>query len=1306
MVTLTSTLTLLAVSQIVSGVAPDYCTKNGQGPVICQVLSDVYYDNETLENIAAEIDESENVVIYIKVSHLHLNKNISFKGLTSLAIQGDPTVINCTSSDGDTGMLFIEIMNITLNNLKLISCGSRLIIRKKTYSSALTLQSCGEAHFTNLNIIKSQGIGLTILNHEKGRVSISQSSFRDNTIKSDAVDIYGGGGVYVGEFQQNSMSSVTFAFEHCSFERNNATTRYYHDFYTDEYGESRTGYGQGGGIFLALENSVSHRCVIISVSNCKFSENQGFFGGGLSVRIGSGGHQRMITEVTITLKNSIFEKNGCNSTTNKEGTTTRIGGGAYLSFYMINSSRAEYNLQNVSFIENCAEFGGGVHFFSYWHKQNDYFLHFDNCTFEKNRAHTGSAVDITPSDFVKLTTGQLPVPKFTNCTFFGNIVSYNSDTLNTQKATGIGTLHSSLYDIRFEGENSFENNIGTAVYVVNAVANFANSKATFSNNRGIRGGAVALLGSSSIIFGPDREYTFFNNTAYFQGGAIFVDMINTHDFTLSRTCFLQYFDGNNFRVTKHWNTNITFTENKAQVGRAIFATSLHPCIAINNGNESNPFYITVKAADVFTIRGINIDESEVATAGAQLQYKGNMLRTIPGEQINHSVTVMDDTGNLVEEPLRTKLFRNKTEHNIMKVSLDSAYSFYVGQKIQLNGNPGDQADLMLQTVSSRLSYALFKVVLKKCPPGFAIDNNVCICNSKKYYGLRECNIDKFFTYLMPGLWTGLISDTGKNITELVTYVCPLHFCEYNLTDTRGVVLPQSIDDLDTSVCGTKRKGVLCGRCGEGYTVHFHSPDFQCKSTSKTLCKVGWLFYLLSELVPITIVFITVTVLNINFTSGAVNGFILFSQVLLSLNIDASGIIAFPNKEAVIEGYQFLYGFLNLDFFTIDTLSFCLWPNATALDMLAFKFISIVYALSLVILVIWFMNKCGGRFLGKWCRITKVKSSIIHGISAFFIICYSQSILVSYSLINGGELWLREDSNMSPTTRVWLNGDIVYFSTEHLPYALPALFCLLTIGTIPPALLIAYPLFNRILAFLGIEESKPIRYISQKLPINGIKPLLDSFQGCFKDHLRFFAGLYFLYRWIAPVVYSTSSGLGTAYIVSEIFLILMLVIHSLFQPYQQRVHNVVDTLLFMNLLLINSITIIHYAQFQGQDYRNQVNESVAKTAIIQIILIYLPLSIMLLYLLKVGSKQVYLLWNRNKGNQGKSYEQIDLPAIHKLRDAVQTIGLVGRDTTCNDNDLPHRLITGEVSYECFEDVDHARETYAESKSKVNDDTRTY
>ena len=80
-------------------------------------------------------------------------------------------------------------------------------------------------------------------------------------------------------------------------------------------------------------------------------------------------------------------------------------------------------------------------------------------------------------------------------------------------------------------------------------------------------------------------------------------------------------------------------------------------------------------------------------------------------------------------------------------------------------------------------------------------------------------------------------------------------------------------------------------------------------------QLGWLFYILSEFLPVTVVFITVLVLNISFTSGAVNGFILFGQLLASLDLKAAGIITFPLKalKNASQGYQIFYGFFNLDY---------------------------------------------------------------------------------------------------------------------------------------------------------------------------------------------------------------------------------------------------------------------------------------------------------------------------------------------------------------------------------------------------------
>ena len=311
--------------------------------------------------------------------------------------------------------------------------------------------------------------------------------------------------------------------------------------------------------------------------------------------------------------------------------------------------------------------------------------------------------------------------------------------------------------------------------------------------------------------------------------------------------------------------------------------------------------------------------------------------------------------------------------------------------------------------------------------------------------------------------------------------------------------------------------------------------------------------------PVTVVFIIVLGFNISFTSGAVNGFILYTQLLSSLNIDASGIIVFPTAISnLMKGCKLIYGFFNLNFFRIESLSFYIWPYASALDMLAIKYVTIMYALFLVLLVIWFMNKCGGKYLGKWFRITTIKLSVIHGISAFLILFYSQCVGVLLNLLNTYSLFVREDSNFKAPKRVWLNGNILYFSKSHLPYAIPALFFLLTVGTIPPLLLLTYPLSNKVLSFFGIEESRMAIFISQKLQINNLKPLIDSFQGSFKDNLRFFAGFYFLYRWIVLVLTVTLSNFDLIYTALEIFVVVMLVLHALFQPYASKFHNTIDT----------------------------------------------------------------------------------------------------------------------------------------------------
>ena len=1226
-------------------------------------------NGETLKLIAANSTQGQDIRIDISIPHdnILLNDSISFNDLYSLSINGDPnsaTTIDCTDL---AGIIIEHVTNIVLNNLHLRHCGSLFLMRNRNYSSALRIDKCNNISITNLVITRSSGIGLTILHHQNGKVHIISSNFTENKLIGEYNgDISGGGGVYIGEFQHCLCSLVSFVFEHCIFANNVAHTRNYYAFYTDEFGEAQGGHGRGGGAYVTFEGNMDYNSALINVSftRCIFRKNLAFLGGGLSVQLENGKNLSIETRIKVTVENSVFDSNGWDAV--KKG-NVRLGGGLHLSYDSASGHGNELKIQNVNFMNNSAEHGGGIFLFTGSQNFKGCSLLFDNCTFHHNQAHTGSAIDMTPHFFDRLSTKhRYIVPVIKDCSFLNNAVRLNSESYNASKTYGVGTLFASLYDIWFEGNNHFENNSGTPVHMVNGVANFSNSNVTFKRNLGIRGGAIALIGMSSIIVGRHNKYLFLYNEALYQGGAIYTLMIDTHDFILSKSCFIQYFNGKNIVVDQHWDNTITFTGNDAPSGSAIYSTSIRACQTMRDGKR----YVVKRPSEVFTSHGINISEESISTEGAHFYHQHYSLHAIPGMQYSHGVKITNDLNITINEPLRVRT-------SSKEVNLDSSFSSFVEKTIQLRGKPGKKANLTLQTVLTRETFTTFEIQLEECPPGFDLEDDVCVCKAHKYIGLVDyCDNHNFQSYLTPGLWVGLIDK------EIVTSVCPNSFCDYSEQNVDinvtilGIPLPQNKTNLDAFICGKSREGVLCGKCRNGFTVHFHSPKFLCRRVDQILCKIGWFLYILSELVPVTIVFIAVLIFNISFTSGRVNGFILFSQILLSLNIDASGVINFPNQRAIIEGYQFLYGFLNMDFFTINSLSFCLWKKATALDMVAFKYITIIYAISLVILVIWFMNKCGGTFLGKWCRITTVKSSIIHGISAFLTICYSQTVLVSNSLIKGAELSLKQGSNITLSKRVWLDGNMIYFSASHLLYALPAIFCLVTIGIIPPILLLAYPLLNKVLTLLKLEECKLVTCASKIIPISSLKPLLDCFQSCFKDNLRFFAGLYFLYRWIAPVVYATSSTLGTSYILTEIFLILILAIHAFSQPYVKQAHNMIDTILFTDLLLINSITCIHYFLFQSQENYYTVYEKVAKTSKIQATLIYLPFIATLVYLLLLGCRHMYILWYTKVGYQRNYF--FPKGGVH--------------DDDDKEYELPHRLLSENISYEKFENTNSPIETY--------------
>ena len=107
---------------------------------------------------------------------------------------------------------------------------------------------------------------------------------------------------------------------------------------------------------------------------------------------------------------------------------------------------------------------------------------------------------------------------------------------------------------------------------------------------------------------------------------------------------------------------------------------------------------------------------------------------------------------------------------------------------------------------------------------------------------------------------------------------------------------------------------------------------------------------------------------------------------------------------------------------------------------------------------------------------------------------------------------------------YLSPDIEYFYGRYLAYGIVALLCTVTIMRLGlPLLLTLEPFLNHKINFIKI------------------KPLLDQFQGCYKDKYRYFAGYYMIYRLliITIVIANSSNEFVANYLLTVVCVIIEL-----------------------------------------------------------------------------------------------------------------------------------------------------------------------
>lgn len=406
--------------------------------------------------------------------------------------------------------------------------------------------------------------------------------------------------------------------------------------------------------------------------------------------------------------------------------------------------------------------------------------------------------------------------------------------------------------------------------------------------------------------------------------------------------------------------------------------------------------------------------------------------------------------------------------------------------------------------------------------------------------------------------------------------------------TTGIVEPNvNVSELNDNFCGpSNRSETLCGKCVHGTSLVINSFGFKCVNESTQCHRWMWSFYILLQLVPSAIFFILVVTFNVRTTAAYSNGFILFAQTvsipinLVSIERDWTESLS-PNSSSLqplllAKAVSCVYSLWNLDI-SLAFPGICVGQHLNTLDVLAIQYATAVFPLLLIalayaliemhgrncrlVVALWKPFSCCVRMR----RRIDPKNTVIDIFATFLLLSYTKFTLTSLMILAPARLHLVTGKFLR---NVFLyDGSVEYFTGEHLPYALAAIFVLVFISLPPPLLLLCYQT-------LWFQKCLNCCWKKKQIAVY----FANAFQGCFKNgtngtcDCRFFAAIYFLLRIIFFSIYAFIPDYYILYFSLQTVLIITCGLFIVFRPYKRDIFNIIDPLLLLLYINITSATV--------------------------------------------------------------------------------------------------------------------------------------
>ena len=676
--------------------------------------------------------------------------------------------------------------------------------------------------------------------------------------------------------------------------------------------------------------------------------------------------------------------------------------------------------------------------------------------------------------------------------------------------------------------SNFSSNHGPALHFSNCNVELIGNL-SFSNNTAQSGSAIYLAHDSQVLIGINSTIEFTNNIALLFGGAFYVD--------LPFNCAYQ---GATFTHLPN-NSLVIFTNNTAGIsGNSLYFNIPESCNVIMDYSDNHsivyiPYQFTYMQLPGSVLSEISTSPYAVNLCSAECSSTSNKCfignRNMLGHSIYFNATVCDYFNNISESvqflmkcvdcnnnyrlsDSKILAYNGVSEFKIFTVNADNDIS--TNRNVTIN----------MTSISShgykQLSAAI-SIELSPCHSGyvFVTDLQQCKCYDQDQ-DIIQCQEDNIG--IKYGHWFGIVT------SDIRTYsLCPTFYCTF---DDQAEIrdgyfkLPEQPNDQ----CSSHRAGMACGECKPGYTLAYDSPDCinrnECSPGITTLVVLFTILYWIA----IVVVVFGLMYLKFNLSLGYVYGILFYYSVvdiLLGSNLYIS--------VGVFQLTTILSSFSKL---TPQFLGrFCFVEGLSGIDQ---QFIHYTHALAVFILTIAIV--IAARWSMKIASI--VSCCIIRVICLLLLLAYTSLASTSLKLLR--PLYYHDIDG----PYVYLSPSIKYFTDQHVAYGIVACVCGLFIVIGFPLLLLLQP------------------FLRSKVNCIKIKPLLDQFQGCYKDQYHWFAAYYLICRLIIIGIAFTSNFNNALYYLQTVSIIIVM-IHVWIQPYKSDMLNILDgiTLLIM-ILIIN------------------------------------------------------------------------------------------------------------------------------------------